>query len=74
MTTAPARVMLRFHRDGDGAWIVDLDCGHRRHIRHRPPLSSFPWIDDAAARAAKVGQAIECDRCLRGEPPDRGEA
>lgn len=69
--------MLGFDRDaseqaaGDAsAWIVHLDCGHRRHVRHRPPLSNYPWLLDDAARAARLGQPIECGRCARLELPD----
>jgi tellurite methyltransferase len=64
--------MLSFSRDGD-AWVAQLDCGHRRHIQHRPPLSSYPWIDDSDARAAHVGQPIECGRCLQRVWPDHAE-
>lgn len=61
--------MLSFHQDDEHAWFARLECGHRRHIRHRPPLSSYPWIDDEAGRAAKIGASIECERCARRELP-----
>jgi tellurite resistance-related uncharacterized protein len=61
--------MTSFERTDDGEWVVWLDCGHRRHVRHRPPLSSYPWIDDDAQRLAHVGQAIECERCGQREWP-----
>lgn len=64
-----ARSMLAIELDEGGEWIAWLDCGHRRHLRHRPPLSSMPWLLDAAARAARVGQRIECGRCAQCEPP-----
>jgi tellurite methyltransferase len=71
---AVARKMLSFERDessaGAGAWVVLLDCGHRRHVRHRPPLSSYPWIDDADARAQAIGDRIECERCVQRIWPD----
>jgi tellurite methyltransferase len=69
MTVSVPRKMLSFTPDGD-AWIAALDCGHRRHIRHRPPLSSFPWIDDPAGRTAHIGQSIECGRCAQRIWPD----
>jgi len=62
--------MLAFEADAAGDWIARLDCGHRRHIRHHPPLADYPWIVDAAGRAARVGAEIECERCRRGEVPD----
>lgn len=67
---AIARRMLGFVVDVDGDWIAQLECGHRRHIRHRPPLSNFPWITDEAARAGKIGESIECPRCARLEVPE----
>ncbi|WAS95698.1 DUF3565 domain-containing protein [Nannocystis punicea] len=71
---AVPRRILGFERDAADEWIVHLDCGHRRHVRHRPPLSEYPWLADAAARAARVGASIECGRCGRGELPDGAAA
>jgi tellurite methyltransferase len=64
------RQILAFHRDQQGDWVALLDCGHRRHIRHRPPLSSFPWVEQAEGRAEHVGKAIECGRCRTREWPE----
>jgi tellurite methyltransferase len=72
MPAVVPRKMLSFTPDGD-AWVAALDCGHRRHIRHRPPLSSFPWIEQPEGRAAHVGQAIECGRCAQRLWPDDAE-
>lgn len=69
MTTV-ARKMLAFAQDEHGDWTAILDCGHRRHIRHRPPLSSYPWITDPDGRERHVGGLIECDRCGRREWPE----
>ncbi|PCC69202.1 Uncharacterized protein, possibly involved in tellurite resistance [Nannocystis exedens] len=71
---AVPRRILGFAPDAADAWIVHLDCGHRRHVRHRPPLSDYPWLGDPAARAARVGAPIECGRCGRGELPDGAAA
>lgn len=64
------RTILGFEADEDGEWTAALACGHRRHIRHRPPLSSYPWVTTAEGRAAHVGAAIECGRCLTREWPE----
>lgn len=32
-------------------------------------MVSMPWLLDAEARAARVGQSIECGRCAQCEPP-----
>ncbi len=69
-TTDVPRIMLAIERDDAGEWIARLDCGHRRHLRHRPPLSSMPWLLDEAERNARIGQSIECGRCAQCEPPD----
>jgi tellurite resistance-related uncharacterized protein len=65
------RTIIRWRRDGSsgepleasGAVVLRLDCGHDRHVHHRPPLSSHPWVLDDAACDARVGAAIECLRC-----------
>lgn len=64
------RIMLAIERDDAGEWIARLDCGHSRHLRHRPPLSAMPWLLDEAERTARIGQAIECGRCAQCEPPE----
>ncbi len=74
MSAAVPRTMLSFVRAADRDWSVLLDCGHIRHIRHRPPLSSYPWIDDPQGRAAHVGQRIECERCSQRVWPEGVEA
>lgn len=69
MPTVPRRI-LGFARDEVGDWTAALDCGHRRHVRHRPPLSSYPWIEDPEQRERHVGERIECGRCARREWPE----
>lgn len=72
MASVVPRRIVSFSRDPSEAqgWIAQLDCGHRRHVVHRPPLSSYPWVDDPVAREAHVGQAIECGRCVQRIWPD----
>ena len=52
-----------FHRDEESHWVADLDCGHARHVRHAPPLSSRPWVLEEASRAEHLGTLLECVRC-----------
>lgn len=61
-----------FHRDAEGHWVADLACGHGRHVRHDPPLSERPWVLTAEGRQARLGTELDCVRCDRREPPDRG--
>jgi tellurite methyltransferase len=63
------RQILDIEAESADSCVAALDCGHRRHIRHRPPLERHPWILDPAERAARVGQRIECGRCERLELP-----
>ena len=63
------RRILNLESESADSVIAVLDCGHRRHIRHRPPLEMHPWILDPAARAARIGQRIECGRCEQLELP-----
>jgi hypothetical protein len=57
------REIVAFHQDDQGDWIAELACGHRRHIRHRPPWTNHPWVTTAAGRASKIGQRLECAPC-----------
>ena len=60
------RAIVGFHLDDDGDWVAELDCGHRRHVRHRPPLFPEPWVLDADARRERIGSPLECRLCDEG--------
>jgi len=32
------RKIINFDKDDEGDWRAELDCGHFRHVRHKPPL------------------------------------
>ena len=57
------RRIVAVHEEAPGTCIVELDCGHRRHVRDRPPFETHPWVHDDAERRARVGSAIECGLC-----------
>ena len=61
--------IVRFVLDDEGDWIVHLACGHRQHVRHRPPFQPRPWVTDEAGRRSRIGTDLECPLCDRGEPP-----
>lgn len=63
------RRILSITLEAADSGVAALDCGHRRHIRHRPPLERHPWLLDPAERDARVGQRIECARCDQLELP-----
>ncbi len=57
------RLITSFDRDADGDWIAELDCGHRRHVRHNPPWESHAWVLDEASRRAHLGTPLGCGLC-----------
>jgi ferredoxin len=64
------RRIVGIHEESPGTCVVELDCGHRRHVRDRPPLERHAWVHDARARDARIGTPIECgwcDACVRPE-------
>ena len=64
------RTIAGFHLDGHGDWVAELDCGHGRHVRHRPPLVMRPWVATEAGRGTMLGSELDCVRCDRMEWPD----
>jgi hypothetical protein len=57
------RRIIGFHRDEDGDWVADLECGHGQHVRHQPPWQVRPWVTTPEGRAEWLGRALECRRC-----------
>ena len=66
------RRIAGFHVDAEGDWVAELDCGHTRHVRHRPPWFDRPWVVDPVQRAAAIGAPMDCVECDRGEAAGRG--
>lgn len=74
------RVITRWRREGSpspseavrafDAVVLRLDCGHDRHVRHRPPFECHAWVADDAACQARVGQTIECLGCGQRRLPE----
>ena len=63
------RAIVTFHQDAESHWVAELACGHRRHVRHVPPLSDRPWVLSAEGRHSMIGSALECAPCDRREIP-----
>lgn len=68
------RKIIGFHRDAEGAWVAELDCGHGQHVRHAPPWQSRPWVETEAGRQRKIGGALDCRLCEMGSLPKGLEA
>jgi len=63
------RNIVGFHQDAEGDWVAELECGHRQHVRHRPPFQMRPWVLNREERAAHVGTTLDCPPCERIELP-----
>jgi tellurite methyltransferase len=67
------RAIVGFHRDEAGDWVAELACGHRRHVRHRPPFELRPWVLDPEGRRERLGTPLECALCERERRARDGE-
>jgi hypothetical protein len=57
--------IVGYQQDEEKSWIAVLSCGHRQHVRHRPPFVERPWVLTEAGRAGKLGEAVVCGECAR---------
>ncbi len=57
------RTIIDFEQDEVGDWRAVLDCGHRQHVRHNPPLVSRPWVLTEAGRNQFLGHELICKQC-----------
>lgn len=64
------RSITGFGQDEAGDYYVTLDCGHRQHVRHNPPLNNRAWVLTANGRSAKIGHSLDCPLCDRAEMPE----
>lgn len=63
------RAITGFEQDEEGHWVALLSCGHRQHVRHKPPFIERPWVVERATRDAMEGETIECPLCEPSTPP-----
>jgi hypothetical protein len=61
--------IVGFHRDEEGAFVADLECGHRQHVRHAPPFQNRAWIATEAGRQERLGTLLTCPFCDMPELP-----
>jgi uncharacterized protein (DUF488 family) len=61
----PASRIVGYQQDEEKSWIAVLSCGHRQHVRHRPPFVERPWVLTEAGRATKLGEPVVCSECAR---------
>ena len=58
-----ARRIVGFHRDDEGPWVAELECGHNQHVRHDPPWQNRPWVVSEPGRAGMLGSTLVCALC-----------
>jgi hypothetical protein len=66
------RIIVGFHRDEHADWVADLDCGHGRHVRHKPPWMVRQWVLTEEGRRGFIGHKLDCTKCE--EPRAQPEA
>jgi hypothetical protein len=57
------RAIVGFDRDDVGDWVAMLACGHRQHVRHRPPWQERPWVLTPEGRQGRLGTPLNCVLC-----------
>jgi len=57
------RIIEGFEQDDEHHWRAILDCGHRQHVRHDPPLTTREWVLTEQGRASRLGFELNCKRC-----------
>jgi hypothetical protein len=62
------RRITGFSQDDEGHWVAELECGHRQHMRHRPPFERRDWVTTPEGRATRLGVTVNCKKC---DDPDR---
>jgi hypothetical protein len=65
---AVQRIIVGFHKDEEGHWVADLDCGHTRHVRHDPPWQNRPWVETEEGRSRFLGTQLNCVKCDPAQP------
>ncbi len=63
------RAIAGFVQDDTGDVVAVLECGHRQHVRHRPPMTFFPWVETEAGRREKIGAPLDCSACDMPQMP-----
>jgi hypothetical protein len=63
--------IVGYHQDEEAHWVAELECGHHQHVRHVPPWTNRPWVTTVEGRRGHLGDALDCKKCDRAQPPDR---
>jgi hypothetical protein len=60
---ATQRRIVGFHQDPEAHWVAELECGHRQHVRHKPPWLVRSWVTTQQGRNNAMGTLMECRLC-----------
>jgi len=52
-----------FELDDEGHWRAVLECDHRQHVRHNPPMTTREWVLTEEGRGQKLGAELDCKKC-----------
>jgi len=64
------RKIIGYDKDEENDWRAKLECGHLQHVRHKPPLISREWVLTETGRREKLGEELNCKKCVEGKPKD----
>ena len=57
------RKISGFYQDEESFWVAELECGHKQHVRHRPPMINRPWVNHEKGRQERLGTLLACKAC-----------
>ena len=64
------QAIIGFAQDELGDYVANLACGHRQHVRHKPPWQVREWVTTEAGRQQMLGTELACLWCLMPSLPD----
>ena len=54
------RRIAGFYQGEESFWVAELECGHKQHVRHNPPMTLSHWVNDEKGRKERVGTFLLC--------------
>ena len=57
------RRITGFHQDEENFWVAELEGGHKQHVRHNPPTTLRPWVNDQKSKKERLGTFLSCKAC-----------
>ena len=70
LSDAMKQAITGYHKDEQGDWVAELECGHNQHVRHNPPFINRPWVESESGRASMLGFGLNCKKCDSNLPVD----